>query len=298
MTDELSQTILDNLSDGVYYVDRDSAIIQWNRTAEKITGYSKSEILGRRCSSNILRHMDITGRELCETDCPLKDAIQDGQNREAFVFLHHKKGHRVPVHVKVVPVRNAEGVIVGAVETFSDNSKQLDMLKEIEHLKQDVFRDPLLKIGNRRFAEVAFETYTYIQTGEIAPLGVIFFDIDSFKDINDRYGHSVGDDVLLMVSRSVMNALRQSDSFIRWGGDEFLIFLPDIDQEELISISERMNMFIERSFIVKEDKRISVTASTGATFANANESLETLIQRCDALMYISKRDGRNKITVG
>jgi len=121
--------------------------------------------------------------------------------------------------------RNADGVIIGAIETFSDNSKDLDMQKEIEHLKNYVFQEPLLKIGNRRFAEALFETYTGKQNIEIAPLSVIFLDIDSLKNINDLYGHSIGDDVLLMVTQSVTNALRQSDFFFRWGGDEIFNFL-------------------------------------------------------------------------
>jgi diguanylate cyclase (GGDEF)-like protein/PAS domain S-box-containing protein len=298
MNDDISQMLLDNLSDGIYYVGKDRVITYWNKTAEDITGYSKSEILGRSCANNILRHMDITGKELCENGCPLQSTIQDGQPREALVFLHHKKGHRVSVHVRVTPIRDSNGVITGAVETFSDNSKDLDMLNEIEYLKKGVFQDPLLKIGNRRFADVMFERYTYKQDMATAPLGVIFIDIDSFKTINDLYGHSIGDDVLIMVSQSIMSALRQSDSFFRWGGDEFLILLPNTSPEGLKSVAERVNIFVERSYIAIGENKISVTTSAGATFVKGNESLESVVKRSDSLMYIGKRNGRNKFTVG
>jgi len=294
MKDDISKILLDNLSDGVYYVDKDRNIIYWNTTAEQITGYLKSDIVGRSCASNILRHMDITGRELCENGCPLQLTIQDGVKREAFVFLHHKQGHRVPVHVRVAPLTDKEGNVIGAIETFSENSTSLDMMKELECLRKDIFQDPLLGIGNRRLAETMFETHAYKQD----ILGVVFFDIDSFKSINDLYGHSVGDNVLIMASQSVISALRQSDLFFRWGGDEFLIFLPNISQENLQVVAERINIFIERSFIIADNQKISVTASTGATFAKADETLESVIKRSDALMYNSKNTGRNKVTIG
>jgi diguanylate cyclase (GGDEF)-like protein/PAS domain S-box-containing protein len=294
MKDDMSKTLLDNLSDGVYYVDKDRNITYWNTTAEQITGYLKSDIVGRSCASNILRHMDVTGHELCENGCPLQLTIQDGVKREAFVFLHHKQGHRVPVHVRVAPLTDKEGEVIGAIETFSENSTSLDMMKELECLRKDIFQDPLLGIGNRRLAETMFETHAYKQD----TLGVVFFDIDSFKNINDLYGHSVGDNVLIMASQSVISALRQSDLFFRWGGDEFLIFLPNISQENLQVVAERVNIFIERSFIIADNQKISVTASTGATFAKADEALESVIKRSDALMYNSKNTGRNKVTVG
>jgi diguanylate cyclase (GGDEF)-like protein/PAS domain S-box-containing protein len=294
MKDDMPKILLDNLSDGVYYVDKDRNITYWNATAEQITGYRKFEIIGRSCANNILRHMDVTGHELCENGCPLQLTLQDGEKREAFVFLHHKQGHRVPVQVRVAPIVDEKGIIIGAVETFSENSTNLDMLKEIERLKNDVFRDPLLGIGNRRLAEIMFENHASKQNS----LGVIFFDVDLFKKINDQYGHSIGDNVLIMASQSVISALRRSDLFFRWGGDEFLVLLPNVNQENLQAIAERINIFVERSFIITDNQKVSVTISTGATFALVNETLESVIKRSDALMYKSKNDGRNKVTIG
>ncbi|MBW7917952.1 MAG: diguanylate cyclase [Anaerolineales bacterium] len=292
MNDDLSKILLDNLSDGVYYVDKDRNITYWNTTAEKITGYQKPEIIGHSCANNILRHMDVTGRELCENGCPLQLTLQDGEKREAFVFLHHKQGHRVSVHVRVAPLVDETGEIIGAVETFSENSKNLDMLKEIERLKNDAFRDPLLGIGNRRLAEIMFENHA----DKRDVLGMIFFDVDFFKEINDQHGHTIGDKTLVMISKSAISALRQSDLFFRWGGDEFLILLPNISREDLRAIAERINIFVERSFIMADNRRISTTISTSATFAAANETLASAIKRSDALMYKSKNDGRNKVT--
>jgi diguanylate cyclase (GGDEF)-like protein/PAS domain S-box-containing protein len=294
MNDFLPQAILDYLSDGIYFVDKNKVITYWNQSAERITGYNQSEVLGRSCGANILRHMSIEGEELCENGCPLQATIEDGQRRNASVFLHQKKGCRVPVHVRVAPLINAEGVIVGGIETFCDDSKSLDMLEKLESLQKDVFQDPLLKIGNRRLADSIFSAQSYEQT----PMGVIFFDIDFFKKVNDFHGHHIGDDILVMVSQSVKNVLRKTDSFFRWGGDEFLILLPHVDEENLRAIATRATLFVEKSFLTIKDKNISVTLSMGATFVRGNETLVSVIKRCDALMYESKRNGRNQVTVG
>jgi diguanylate cyclase (GGDEF)-like protein/PAS domain S-box-containing protein len=292
--DDLTKLLLENLSDGVYYVDKDRNITYWNATAEKITGYRRGELLGCSCADNILRHMDVSGQELCEIGCPLLLTLKDGEKREAFVFLHHKEGHRVPVHVRVAPLVGETGEIIGAVETFTESASGLDMQQELERLKNDAYRDPLLGIGNRRLAEMMFQNFA----GQRDVIGMIFFDVDSFKEINDELGHAIGDKVLIMISRSVSSALRQSDLFFRWGGDEFMILLPNVSRSDLRTIAERVNVFVERSFLIVDGRKISTTISTSATFAATSESLELAVERCDRLMYQSKKDGGNRVSVG
>ncbi len=292
--DEMPRMLLESLSDGVYFVDRDRNITYWNASAETITGFQRAELVGKSCAHNILRHMDVSGRELCEDGCPVQATLQDGEKREAYVFLHHKQGHRVPVHVRVAPLVGETGEIIGAVESFSESSSRLDMLKEIERLKNDAFRDPLLGIGNRRLAEVMFDNL--VEQGDV--IGMIFFDVDSFKQINDQLGHPIGDSVLIMISKSVLSALRQSDLFFRWGGDEFLILLPNLSLDDLRTVAQRVNVFVERSFIMVDGQKVSTTISTSGTFAAPNETLESALRRCDTLMYESKNTGGNTVTVG
>ncbi len=117
---EFYEEIVSQLHDGLYIVDCDRVIRFWNRAAELITGFSAEEVVGRTCSSNILTHVDSDGACLCTGNCPLSDVISGGQNREDEVFLHHKTGHRVPVSVRVSPLKNEKGEVVGAVELFTD----------------------------------------------------------------------------------------------------------------------------------------------------------------------------------
>ncbi len=298
MTDNPCDEILDHLFDGVYYVDRDGVITLWNKAAERLTGYAKAEVIGTKCSENILRHITEYGLEVCTHGCPLQKAISDGCLHEASLFLHHKQGHRVPVYIRISPLTNPAGEVIGAVEVFSDHSKTRETILELEQLKKEVLLDPLLKIGNRRFAEMVYATNIYQLCSFKVGFSMILLDIDHFKKINDTYGHKTGDDVLLMVSRTLSNILRHTDTIIRWGGDEFLMIFPNLLEEDLINIIDRIKKFVELSFIIVEDQKVSITVSGGATLVTCNEELMSVFDRIDHLLYQSKEQGRNRITLG
>ena len=298
MPDISYEKLLDSLFDGVYYVDLDRRIIFWNRAAERITGYRREEVMGSCCSDNLLRHTDEQGNELCLIGCPLQATVADGHTREANVYLHHKQGHRVPVSVRVSPVRDDTGAIIGGVEIFSDNSNLLQILREMERLKQDAYVDDLTGVGNRRFGEMTLNTRLYELRSFKTPFGVVFFDIDRFKRCNDTYGHAVGDEVLTMVARTAANVLRRMDSIARWGGEEFVVILPSIDAQTLHDVAERIRVFIEMSFLVTQGTTLNVTASLGATMALPDDTPETVIRRADGLMYASKEAGRNRVSTG
>lgn len=288
---------LDHLFDGVYVVDTHRRIQYWNAAAEELTGYTAEEVCGTRCSDNILEHVDFAGKALCKEGCPLHDTLKDGQRREALVFLHHKNGHRVPVHIRVSPLYDDEGKVTGAIEVFSDHSQHLTMAKELEHYKQESLLDPLLRIGNRRYAQMVFQVRQYEYGVTQTPFGALMLDLDLFKHVNDTYGHHVGDQVLKMVTQTIVRVLRGSDALFRWGGDEFLAFLPAITPGGLLVASERIRSMVEASFVMVDGQRIQTTLSVGATLAVPEDTLESLVERADLLLYQSKQKGGNHCTV-
>jgi diguanylate cyclase (GGDEF)-like protein/PAS domain S-box-containing protein len=298
MADVSYETLLESLFDGVYFVDLDRRIAIWNKSAERITGYTKEEVVGDFCHANILRHIDDKGRELCLNGCPLSATMRDGKPREASVFLHHKLGHRVPVSVRTSPVREASGAIVGAIEIFTDNSKALEILKELEGLKQEAYLDKLTNVGNRRYGENTLGTCIFQWQSHGTSFGVIFLDIDYFKKLNDSAGHKAGDDMLVMVGQTILNTVRRFDIVSRWGGEEFVVILPSITAELLTVVAERIRVFIESSFIMADDRKLSITASLGATLVEPDDTPETIVHRADTLMYASKTAGRNRVTIG
>ncbi len=294
---EFYRQVLDSIADGVYFVDRERRITFWNRGAERISGYAAGEVIGRSCADNIFRHVDASGTQLCITGCPLEAVIADGAMREAQVFLHHKLGHRVPVDVRATAMRGSKGEILGAVEIFNSNAKQINVLEEIQKLRREILTDPLTGIGNRRYAEMRLAGCEKDQKDYGIPFAVLFVDIDYFKHVNDTWGHDVGDKVLSMVARVLSNALRGLDAACRWGGEEFVVVTRNMSKEGLGNLGERLRMLIEQSWFEHLEERIAVTASFGGALSQAGESGLDVVRRADLQVYRSKEEGRNRVSI-
>jgi diguanylate cyclase (GGDEF)-like protein/PAS domain S-box-containing protein len=293
------KNIIDNLYDGVYFVDRDRTITYWNGGAERITGYSAEHVIGRRCRDNLLNHVTANGVQLCQDHCPLAAVMEDGKPREAEVYLRHANGHRVPVMVRATALRDETGMIVGAVESFSNNSTVINARRRISEMHQMVRTDSLTRIGNRQYVEGRVRAVIAEFENSQSMAGLLFMDIDQFKRINDTYGHDVGDLALCMVANTFRLALRVTDTIGRWGGEEFVAILYDISSEKaLYAAAEKVRSLIETSHLDIDRHNLNVTASIGATLLYSNDTPDSLIRRADSLMYRSKQAGGNRVTVG
>jgi len=292
--------IIDNLYDGVYFVNTERVITYWNKGAERITGYESEDVIGRSCSDNMLNHVTANGIQLCQVSCPLAACMEDGNVREADVFLHHADGHRVPVLVRAAPLHNERGNIIGAVETFSSDLGVLAVRQELHELRRSVQTDPLTGIGNRQYLDGRLSAIlAELEHHESALAGLLFMDVDHFKHFNDRYGHEVGDKVLRMVASTLRHSLRKPDVVGRWGGEEFLAILYDLDSaEELEQTAEKLRMLVEFSHLDLQADKLKVTISVGATLFLPGDSSDVIVNRADSLMYRSKSAGRNQVCVG
>ena len=288
---------LDHFFDGVYVVDTNRKIIFWNRSAEKISGYTRSEVIGKRCADNILRHVTVDGTPLCQTGCPLAGTMVDGQPRAAEVYLHHKHGHRVPVLVRANPIRDGLGNIHGAVEIFTDDSRTEAVFRQLKDMERSLYQDALTGIGNRKFADIRMSELMGAYRDHGQPFGILFADIDRFKSINDNYGHAIGDKIIALVARTLQNGLRPTDRVCRWGGEEFLCMLPNVDREDLQQVAERVRMLVERAWLDTSGDALRVTISVGGTLACPWDSASSLIERADRNMYAAKEAGRNRVVI-
>jgi diguanylate cyclase (GGDEF)-like protein/PAS domain S-box-containing protein len=293
---DIYKDILDNLYDGVYLVDGRRRITYWNKGAERISGYPRQEVIGSSCADNLLMHVDDQGTSLCKNGCPLAKTLADGQNREAYVYLHHKNGHRVPVMLRVTPILDPDGQILGAVEVFSDNSSLLAALRRVSELKQEIDIDALTGVGNRRYIEARIQESLEGYRGRTHALGLLFIDVDFFKRVNDVYGHQVGDQVLKMVANTLRHSLRSTDALGRWGGDEFVGLVYDVDLEQLASIAGKLRALVASSSLDTERGIVRVTVSIGGTLARPPDSTGTLEDRADSLLYQSKTSGKNRVS--
>jgi len=290
--------IIDNLYDGLYFVDRNRIITYWNKAAEKISGFRSDEVVGRSCSDNILTHVDSEGNNLCTSKCPLAGTIDDGMPRETEVYMHHKNGHRIPVSVRATPLTDQEGAIIGAVELFTDISSRSAGELKIKELEKLALLDPVTQSANRTYIERELVSRFEQKRRFHVPFGMLFMDIDHFKKINDEYGHFIGDAVLKFIADTMAANSRPFDLYGRWGGEEFIGLIHNINGEDLASLGNRLRSLIENSYAIHDNEKISVTISVGATLAKTDDTIESLIKRADYLMYESKTAGRNRLTFG
>lgn len=290
--------LIGHIIDGLYLVDKQRKIIYWNKSAERITGYSKDVVIGHACYENILVHVDTNGKGLCRSVCPLAATIKDGQPRDAEVYLRHKEGHRVPVWVRTAQLKDSKGQVVGGAELFSDLSANNAIANKIEELERLSLIDTLTQLANRRFVEMELVgRLSEMQRYDLS-FGLLMLDIDFFKKVNDRYGHDVGDRVLQVVSKTMVQSARPHDLFGRWGGEEFIGLIRSIDLEGLRTVCERLRTLIANSFIKQNGGFINVTASIGATLAACDDNPESIVKRADQLLYSSKQEGRNRCAFG
>jgi len=290
--------ILTNLFEGVYFVDKNREISTWNKGAEQITGFSANEVVKRRCYDNILNHVDENGIALCFQGCPLQATMNDGKAREAEVYLQHKKGYRVPVTVRAIPLYNDEKELVGAMEFFSENKNDKILLNKIEQYRKESNEDSLTKLSNRRYLEAIIESKIREFRTVNIPFGIAFFDIDDFKKVNDTYGHEIGDEVLKIIAKTTQVNLRNNDFIARWGGEEFVIVFSSLDRSGISIVSEKVRHLIETSEIRSDESNIHVSVSIGSTISIETDTVESIVKRADELMYISKINGKNRVTIG
>lgn len=290
--------IIEDLRDGLYVVDMNRNIVFWNRAAERISGYSAEEVMGKPCADNILCHVNDAGLSLCCSECPLATTITSGSPHDAEVFLHHKDGHRLPVSVRVVPLKDDEGNIIGGIEMFSDSSYHAANEMRLQELEKLALLDGLTQLANRRYLDRELESRLEEMTRYDIPFGILFMDLDDFKAVNDRYGHETGDRVLRFVAATLSANSRPFDLYGRWGGEEFVGIIRNVNSANLKHMGQRLRRLVEKSFVLVEGKRLRVTISIGATMAVKDDTVHSLLQRADDLMYQSKKAGKNRLTIG
>jgi diguanylate cyclase (GGDEF)-like protein len=199
--------------------------------------------------------------------------------------------------VRFSAIHDEDGTIVGAVEVFTDNTPKFSALQRVEELEKVAYVDPLTGLPNRRYVETRMRARLDEMERYSWPFGLLYIDIDHFKRVNDEYGHDIGDVVLKMVARTLQHATRSFDVVGRWGGEEFLAVLAAVDKEKLHTIGERFRSLVENSAVSVRENKIRATISLGGVICREGELLDSLVKRADGLLYRSKVDGRNRLTL-
>lgn len=186
-------------------------------------------------------------------------------------------------------IKNLVILLLLSVFVYFALSKILSIYSK--NLKRHLQSDSLTKLANRDRVSEQFKTLHDKQV----MMALVMLDLDHFKSINDQYGHNTGDRVLKEIARVMNTALRSRDIIGRWGGEEFILLLPHSDLEDAVQVTERLRLKIKQHKIDFQGTSITVTSSFGVAMVQALDNIESAVERSDALLYLAKQEGRDKV---
>lgn len=272
---------LNDSPDCVMITDIENKIVFVNTGFEQLTGYQQHEVLGREPSFLWSSLPDETSKD---TESLLSRKIIHLQSQEPNL---HKDGYLFYVDQSIAQIMDETGKITHYVSFSKDAT---DRLKRELALKDLASRDALTGLLNRRAGEQLLKQYDDHKQLPKKMLCLIMMDVDNFKKINDTFGHVVGDLILKSSSQLLKSKARNTDSVIRWGGEEFLIIVPDSDLKAALEFAERMRKSIEQH----TDKQVGrITASFGVAELRPDEGTASLLNRADKALYKAKLNGKN-----
>ena len=291
----LYKAILDSLFVGICIVDRRETILYWNTGASRLTGFCDGDVLGKEHGAQLIARKDLRGAPQPNGPWPLSETLADSVTRTEKLFLLHKAGHWVALQVIAQALQDETGEMIGVLETFYNIGPELTANAEVERLKQLSMKCPLLGIGNRRYGELMLHVKFEEARRVGLKLGLLYMDVDHFKQINDAHGHEAGDQVLRTLADTLAISMRAGDVLARWGGEEFVAILPDISQEQLEQFAERIRQRVAACTIPLGEHNLSVTISIGAIVAELGHSVEDALLLADSALYQCKAQGRNRV---
>ena len=292
LTPESFEAILTGLPNGVYVVDQDRKILFWNNGAERITGYRSQEVLGRHCQDNLLMHCDANYSLLCGDRCPLKMTIEDGCPREVNLYLRHKEGHRVPVKVRAVPIRDTDGVIIGAAESFDECHDVPELQMHPNAMAVCNHTDQRTGVSDQPSTERYLAACIQDYAEDHIPFGVLMIAIDDLDQFRGRYGGEAVAKILHTVATTVVKSLREGDIVGDWSGNRFLALVVNCPLETLARLVFLLKRVVSMAEISWWGDRLGVTVSIGGAAVRPDDTIESLLARCeDALSGCASKGG-------
>ncbi|MGE5339967.1 MAG: diguanylate cyclase [Candidatus Omnitrophota bacterium] len=278
--------ILSTVHDPMASIDKNYIFRTVNEAYTRIYKKSSDELVGHTVE-------DILGKEFFEEKMKGNiDICFQGETVQQQEWFDFPDNQRRFMYLSYYPLWGKDDRVNGVVLNSVDITKNKELEDELKRLS---VTDRLTQIFNREKFDQAFKEEVKRLKRYGTELSLIMFDIDHFKQINDRCGHDGGDRVLVTLVQLVKKCIRETDIFSRWGGEEFMLLLPHTNLENASKLAERIRI---RMMNAPLDGIGSVTCSFGvATFA-AEDTEETLLKRVDNALYDSKRSGRNRVTVG
>ncbi len=274
--------IIESLGSAVILVNLERKIRYANKKAEELTGYTKAELIGGNPQELLFA---IFSQDLCQ----FEKILEEGQC-EFDTLLKKKDGTTFFAHIIATVLKIRENPI-GVLLNFLDITEKKELEKK---LIEASITDYLTGLYNRRFLDQILQREKALADRYGIPFSIILLDLDNFKVINDIYGHQTGDQVLIKMAELLKKNLRATDIIGRWGGEEFLIILPNLDIKEALKVAEKLRNLICQ---LKVPPVEGISASFGVSQYNRVEPYEELIKRADLALYKAKAEGKNCVIV-
>ncbi len=290
--------IVNNMADAVVVVDSQHNMIFCNESVQRIFGYYNNELIDENIKKLIPSGISYEDEDLVEKftreGIPadfMSNNEKDGEDSDGQIQGVRKDGNKFSIEVDVMDASiGSTRYYAAIVRDVSENKN-----KEEELLKL-ASTDPLTGAFNRREFKSLAEQEGIRSQRYNRPLAIMMLDIDHFKDLNDTYGHAAGDVGLQTFTAACTSALRNMDILGRWGGEEFVVLLPETEIEGAIVIAERLRQVVEESSFVSGPNKISFTVSIGvAQYKSDETTVDTPLARADEAIYNAKKQGRNRV---
>jgi diguanylate cyclase (GGDEF)-like protein/PAS domain S-box-containing protein len=291
------RTVLEQLPTGVYFLDHDQKIVFWNAGAERITGLLRQDVVGRCTRDQLVsRGANGTATEPPE-DSPVLSALRDGRCSEKEVLLHHKDGYRVPVSLRTFAVRDANGRVIGAAESFEESIASSEWDRRQSKLESYGCLHDATGVLSREFAESRLrETLTTFYAHPV-PFAVLCIQASHLDDVRGKYGLRAAHDILRVVGQTLERNLRSNDFVGYWEEDEFLCLVAECSRPEIEKVAGRLKRMVSYPEIKWWGDAIRISVSLGGTTVCPGDTLELLLQRAHQAMSTSINAGGNRLTI-
>jgi diguanylate cyclase (GGDEF)-like protein/PAS domain S-box-containing protein len=286
-SEESSRLVLENAMDAVINMNTDGRVMEWSGAAEKIFGYTRSEAMGQLLADLIVpevyRDAHTNG---------MRRLLATGESKMIGKLIEivgmRRDGVEIPIELSITQIKHGQEVF------FSAFIREITERKESEqHIQYLANYDPLTGLPNRNQLNERVKYAISLAHRNHNNLAIMFLDLDHFKDVNDTLGHSIGDRLLVELANRIIAVLREEDTVARFGGDEFIFLLPNVNEEGAAVVAQKL-MGVIASPVVVEEQHLSVTASIGiAMYPDDGLDIETLLRNADVAMYKAKEESRS-----
>ncbi|MGA2985325.1 MAG: diguanylate cyclase [Terriglobia bacterium] len=290
---EVFRAALESLQTGACIVDRDRKISFWNDGAERITGYLRQEVLGRFCGEILLIKFHENKTALCEHSCPLVAAMRDGKARESRVYLHHKSGYAVPVSLRAVPIRDAHGHVIGAVESFVERPCASSRRRPESDLAIGHGLDAVTQLPDYPFTESHLVSLIKFASEHVIPFGLLCVQLDHLHALRATHGLDAAEAIMNVIAHTLRNGLDPLDFVGRWSEDQFLAIIANCSEVDLLTTAERLKRLARSSEIAWWGDPLSATVSVGGTVLRPGEPIEALLGRAGNALQQADAKGGN-----